>query len=259
MTLEMLGVTAVPLPCSAAAGFVPDVETARGLITPRTRAIVLITPNNPTGAVYDAETIAAFQRLAAASGIHLVVDETYRDFLPARHSGTPHRLFAAAGWRDHVVHLYSFSKSYAVPGHRIGAVAAGPRLLAQLTKVMDSLQICAPRTGQIAIAGTLPALAEARGRMRATFNARAEVFSAEIAAVDGWSIGSIGAYFAYVRHPFNAPGEEVAQGLARQQGVLCLPGAFFGPGQDQYLRMAFANVGEDRLRGISRRLAAFRA
>lgn len=259
MTLDMLGVTAVPLPCSAAAGFVPDVETARGLITPRTRAIVLITPNNPTGAVYDAETIAAFQRLAAAGGIHLVVDETYRDFLPARHSGTPHRLFAAAGWRDHVVHLYSFSKSYAVPGHRIGAVAAGPRLLAQLTKVMDSLQICAPRTGQIAIAGTMPALAEARGRMRATFNARAEVFSAEIAAVDGWSIGSIGAYFAYVRHPFDAPGEEVAQGLARQQGVLCLPGAFFGPGQDQYLRMAFANVGEDRLRGISRRLAAFRA
>ncbi|MFX8477620.1 hypothetical protein ABTL82_19225, partial [Acinetobacter baumannii] len=81
--------------------------------------------------------------------------------------------------------------------------------------------------------------------MRATFNARAEVFSAEIAAVDGWSIGSIGAYFAYVRHPFDAPGEAVAQALARQQGILCLPGAFFGPGQDRYLRMAFANVGED--------------
>jgi aspartate/methionine/tyrosine aminotransferase len=257
MTLDMLGITAVPLPAAPEQGFVPDVAIARGLITPRTRAIVLITPNNPTGAVYDAATVAAFHALAAERGLYLVVDETYRDFLPAHCTGAAHGLFADAAWRDHVIHLYSFSKSFAVPGHRIGAVAAGPQVLAQLTKVMDSLQICAPRTGQIALGRTMPALDGARAGMRETFNRRAEVFAAEIAEVEGWAIGSIGAYFAYVRHPFNRPGEAVAEALARQQGVLCLPGSFFGPGQDQYLRMAFANVAEDRLQGISRRLGAF--
>ena len=93
--------------------------------------------------------------------------------------------------------------------------------------------------------------------MRTTFSRRADVFSAEIAAAAGWSIGSIGAYFAYVRHPFDRPGEAIAQALAQQAGILCLPGAFFGPGQDAYLRMAFANVGDDRLHGLSRRLNAF--
>jgi len=257
MTLDMLGVVAVPLACSAEDGFVPRVAAAQALITPRTRAIVLVTPNNPTGAVYDGATIAAFQRLAASGGLHLVVDETYRDFLPLRHQGPAHGLFADPDWRRHVIHLYSFSKSFAVPGHRVGAVAAGPHVLAQLTKVMDSLQICAPRTGQIAIARTMTALAPARQALRTTFSRRADVFSAEIAAAAGWSIGSIGAYFAYVRHPFDRPGEAIAQALAQQAGILCLPGAFFGPGQDAYLRMAFANVGDDRLHGLSRRLNAF--
>lgn len=257
MTLDMLGISAVPLACSPENGFVPDVETARALITPRTRAIVLITPNNPTGAIYDGAIISAFHRLAAANGLHLVVDETYRDFLPARHAGAPHPLFADPAWRDHVIHLYSFSKSYAVPGHRIGAVAAGPHVLAELTKVMDSLQICAPRTGQIALARTMPALVPMRGGLRATFDRRAEVFTAEIAAAEDWALGSIGAFFAYIRHPFAMPGEQVAEALAQQMGILCLPGSFFGPGQDRYLRVAFANVGEDRLHGLSRRIAAF--
>lgn len=256
MTLDMLGVTPVPLPCAPENGFVPDVAAARALITPRTRAIVLVTPNNPTGAIYDGATIAAFHRLAAAHGLYLVVDETYRDFAT---DAAAHPLFADPAWRDHFIHLYSFSKSYAVPGHRLGAVAAGPQVLAQLTKVMDSLQICAPRTGQIAVAATMPALVPVRRALRGTFGRRAEVFSAEIAACKGWALGSIGAYFAYVRHPFALAGEAVAEALARQVGILSLPGSFFGPGQDRYLRMAFANVGEDRLHGLSRRLDAFTA
>ncbi|PZQ50681.1 MAG: aminotransferase [Rhodovulum sulfidophilum] len=255
MTLDMLGVTAVPLPCDAARGFVPDPETVRGLAGPRTRAIVLISPNNPTGAVYDEATIAAFHRVAAETGIRLVLDETYRDFLPAERAGPPHGLFARPDWRDHFIHLYSFSKSCAVPGHRLGAVVAGQAVLTQIVKVMDSLQICAARTGQIALAEHLPELGTARARLRETFNRRAHLFTAEIARAEGWEVASIGAYFAYIRHPFAVSGEEVARRLARRSGVLCLPGSFFGPGQDQYLRAAFANAEEDQLRGLARRLA----
>ena len=103
MTLKMLGIHAQPLPCSAAAGFVPDVAEAEALLTARTRAIVLVTPNNPTGAVYPPQAIAAFGALCAQRGIWLIIDETYRDFLPD-HVGQPHALFAS-DWRSHVIQL----------------------------------------------------------------------------------------------------------------------------------------------------------
>ena len=257
MTLDMLGIVAVPLPCEAQNGFVPDPAALRALITPRTRALTLITPNNPTGAVYDAATLEAFADIAAEAGIHLVVDETYRDFQPEAQSGPVHGLFERADWRDGFIHLYSFSKAYAVPGHRVGALVAGPQTILAITKAMDSLQICAPRTGQIAIANVVEAMLPVRQTMRALFNVRAEVFANEIAQSEGWELTSIGAYFAYLRHPFAMDGQGVAEALAKEGGILCLPGAFFGPDQDQFLRVAFANVEDERLVGLSARLNAF--
>ncbi|MCF3935676.1 aminotransferase [Acuticoccus sp. M5D2P5] len=259
MDCDMLGIRAVPLMCRAEDGFVPDIATARRLITARTRAIVLITPNNPTGAVYDPATIAAFGALAREAGVRLVLDETYRDFLPEGHDGPPHAAFDDADWRGRIVHLYSFSKSCAIPGHRTGAIVAGPDFTAEAVKVMDSLQICAPRVAQIALAETLAALSTPRRAMRADFNRRATLFAAEIAKSPGWEIASIGAYFAYVRHPFAANGAAVAETLASRLGLLYLPGSFFGPDQDDYLRIAFANVDEASLSFIAERLNAVAA
>ncbi len=91
MALDMLGIRAVPLPCMPDDGFVPDPACAARLVTPRSRAIVLVTPNNPTGAIYPPETIAAFADLAAARGLWLILDETYRDFLPSA-GQRPHEL-----------------------------------------------------------------------------------------------------------------------------------------------------------------------
>ena len=122
MWLEMLGVAPVYLPFRPERGGVPDPADARARITPRTRAIVLVTPNNPTGAIYPPETIHAFHRLARESGLALVLDETYRDFLPG--DGPPHGLFARTDWDGTLVHLYSFSKVYSLTGYRVGALVA---------------------------------------------------------------------------------------------------------------------------------------
>ena len=85
MSLDMLGIEPRPLPCRADAGFVPRVEDAEALIDDKVRAIVLVTPNNPTGAVYPAHVIESFAQLCRKRGIYLVIDETYRDFLPTGH------------------------------------------------------------------------------------------------------------------------------------------------------------------------------
>ena len=98
MWLGMLGVTVVPLEFRAEAGGVPDVAEAAAKITAKTRAIVLVSPNNPTGAIYPPEVIKQFFDLARERGIALMLDETYKDFLPT--DGAPHGLLQESGWRD---------------------------------------------------------------------------------------------------------------------------------------------------------------
>jgi len=243
MALDMLGIDAVPLPCRAERGFIPDPEEAGALLRPDVRAIALVTPNNPTGAIYPAETIAAFHALCAERGIPLIIDETYRDFLPLD-GGGPHSALSSPGWEETIVQLYSFSKSYCIPGHRVGAMVAGRHFIDGIGKILDTLQICAPRTAQLVLPSAISALAEWRAANQVEIAGRAAAFRAAMASLDGWALRSLGAYFGYVEHPFGAvPGEDVAERLAGRHGVLALPGSFFGPGQDRYLRVAFANVG----------------
>ncbi|MFL1461452.1 aminotransferase [Roseococcus sp. DSY-14] len=244
MALRMAGVTPVPLPCDPAAGFVPRVEDAP--ITPRTRAIVLVTPNNPTGATYPPATIAAFAALCDRHGIALVLDETYRDFLDTR----PHALFSEG---RRFVQLYSFSKAYCIPGHRLGAILADAAFQAQLAKALDTWQICPARPGQAALAWAIPALRDWRAGNRAVMAGRA---AAARAALAGFQMEALGAYFAYLRLPEGAPDAlAAAEFLAAEHGLMTLPGPFFGPGQQRHLRLAFANAEAARLAELPARLA----
>ncbi|AMJ60235.1 aminotransferase [Bosea sp. PAMC 26642] len=257
MTLTMLGIASRPLPCEPAAGFVPDVAQAEALIDARTRAIVLVTPNNPTGAVYPPETIAAFAALCARRKIWLVLDETYRDFLPEG-VARPHEVFAASRWQDSVIGLYSFSKAYAVPGWRLGAITVGEQIVEQIAKVLDCVQISPVRAGQAAITWGIDGIRDWREANRAEINARAALFREAMAPLNGWRVLAAGAYFAYVAHPFeDVSAADVVQRLVGERGVLALPGPYFGPGQERHLRIAIANVAADKIAGLGERLRGF--
>ncbi|HYG90207.1 MAG TPA: aminotransferase [Azospirillum sp.] len=256
MTLDMLGIEARPLPCRPERGLVPDPADAKRLIDERTKALVLITPNNPTGAITPPDTIAAFHDLCAGRGIHFLLDETYRDFPDS--DAAPHDLFRRPDWGRTLVHLYSFSKVFSLAGYRVGAIVAGPELLEQAAKVLDCLAICAPHVGQKAAIFGLENLNGWVAARRADIAARVVAFKGAMGdGRTGYEIASIGAYFAFVRHPFaGRPAMEVARELADRHNILCLPGPMFGPGQDAYLRFAFANVDAAMMPEIARRLAA---
>ena len=254
MSLDMLGIEPRPLPCRPENGFVPRIEDAEALIDGKVRAIVLVTPNNPTGAVYPAHVIEGSAELCAKRGIYLVIDETYRDFLP-QGMNRAHGLFTGEAWRRNVIQLYSFSKSYAIPGHRMGAVTADAALIGEIAKILDCIQICAPRTAQAVLPWAIWALREWREENRTEINRRAQVFRGALAPLPEWRIESVGAYFAYLRHPFaGAKAQAVAEKLATERGVLCLPGSYFGPGQEGHLRIAVANAGADVLTTLTERL-----
>lgn len=254
-TCQMLGITPRALPCAATTGFIPDPDHAEALIDAGTRAVVLITPNNPTGAVYPAKVIERFAALCRRRGVWLVLDETYRDFLPDGQD-RGHNLFADPGWAEGVIQLYSFSKAYCVPGHRLGAVVAGADLVQQFMKVLDCMHICPQRAGQAALRWAIDALPDWRDANRRTINARAAAMRRALDRAPGWRLDSLGAYFAYVRHPFpDVSSAAVAEALAVERGALCLPGSAFGPGQDRHIRIAFANTDTDAIPQVADRLA----
>ena len=260
MWLDMSGVTTVCLPTRA--GLIPDAEDAAALITPRTRAIVLVSPNNPAGVEYPAETLRAFYDLCKARGIALIVDETYRDF-DAR-SGAPHDLFTEADWDQTLIQLYSFSKAYRLTGHRVGAMVASPARLAEVEKFLDTVAICPNQIGQRAALWGMRNLGQwLAGERHEILDRRAAIVEGfPRLAAQGWTLLGCGAYFAYVEHPFPLASDALCKRLVAEAGILMLPGTMFQPegseaGKRQ-IRIAFANIDRDGIAEFFARLAKFK-
>ncbi|WP_283967818.1 aminotransferase [Tritonibacter sp. AK171] len=259
MWLNMQGVTTLPL--AVGAGMLPEVDKAEALITDRTRAIALVTPNNPCGVEYPAALLDAFYDLAQRYGLTLIVDETYRDF--DSRSGAPHGLFQRSDWHNTLVHLYSFSKAYRLTGHRVGAIAAAPARLLEMEKFLDTVTICPAQVGQIGAKWGIENLDQWLAGERAEILNRRAAIEAGFAPLSdkGWQLLGLGAYFAYVAHPFEQSSDEIAQRLLREAGMLLLPGTMFTPegapeGHRQF-RIAFANVDESGIHEMLSRLAKF--
>ena len=256
MWLTQTGIEVVPIPCGE--GMLPDLDAARARMSPRVRAIALVSPNNPTGAEYPAALVAGFARLARERGIALVLDETYRDF--DSRAGAPHGLFADPGWRETLVHLYSFSKAYRLTGHRVGAIVADPALLAQAETFLDTAAICAPLLGQKAALWGLENLGPWVAGERAEILRRRAAIAAGIARLPGWRLMGCGAYFAYVSHPSAEDAATLARRLVTEQSLLVLPGTMFGdpadPARARELRIAFANADTDGIAELIARLEA---
>ncbi|HEY2611262.1 MAG TPA: aminotransferase [Reyranella sp.] len=258
MWLRMQGIEPVSLDFRPGSGAIPAAQDAARLIGQKTRAIVLISPNNPTGAVYPPETIHAFYELARQRGIALILDETYKDFLPE--GERPHDLFSDPDWRGTLVHLYSFSKVFALTGYRVGGITAGAGLMAEIEKAMDCVSICPPRLGQEAALYGLQNLLPWARRNTEGLKARADLLGNGLQRSNRWRLISLGAYFAYVEHPFNGQrSTEVSKRLADEENLLTIPGGMFGAGQERFVRLAFANVADDKIPIVLERLERFGA
>jgi len=254
MWLGMLGLETRLIPAVAAGRTHPDPADAAPLIDGRTKAIVLCSPNNPTGAIYPPEVIQGFFELARRHGIALLIDETYKDF---REGPAPaHPIFATPGWDEAFVHLYSFSKVYAMTGYRVGAITASPRILAEIEKIMDCLAICTSHISQRAALYALASLDDWKRGKLAMMRGRLEALRRAFARPGlRYELVSSGALFAYVKHPFtDETARQVAMRLAGEHDLLCLPGSMFGPGQEQYLRIAFANAEATDMETLADRL-----
>jgi aspartate/methionine/tyrosine aminotransferase len=256
MWLDMSGVNSVPL--STGPDMIPLAADCARLITPRTKAIVLVTPNNPTGAEYPAQTLRDFALLAKRHNIALVIDETYRDF--DSRLGAPHDLFSDPDWAGFFVQLYSFSKAYHLTGHRVGAIVADTALLDQVEKYLDSVAICPNQLGQIAALWGMRNLSDWIADERAKILTRRTAIEVGFKGLNNWNLLGCGAYFAFVEHPFSVDSDVLAKSLVKDTSILLLPGTMFQPKKNlegtRQLRIAFANINKNEISVLFDRLAA---
>ena len=258
MWLDMAGVKSVAL--ATGGDLLPDPEAAAALITPRTRAIALVTPNNPAGVEYPASLLRAFFDLARARGIALITDETYRDF--HSRTGAPHDLFQDPDWAGTLIHLYSFSKAYRLTGHRVGAMIAGAPRLREVEKFLDTVTICPSQLGQHGALWGMENLGQWLAGERDEILARRAAIAKGMPRLEeqGWRLLGLGGYFAYLEHPYAESSADLAPALVREAGILCLPGTMFCPPEDEsgarQLRVAFANLDSAGILRLFDRLAA---
>ncbi len=254
MWLRMSGI--VPRYLEPGPDLVPVAADVGRLVTDRTRAIVLVTPGNPTGVTLTPHQLADFLEVARRHGVALVLDETYRSF---RGTDEPaHSLFADPQWTDTLISLHSFSKDLALPGYRVGAVAASRELQREVTKLLDCVAICAPRIGQEAVlAGLAAAAGWQAARAAELAGRRVELADVMARRPGGFELLGLGGFFGWVRHPFAGRStDEVARELALEHGVLVVPGTAFLPDDRATFRISVSNLDSAGIVEFAGRLAA---
>ena len=231
----------------------------RRAITPRTRAVVTVSPNNPTGAVYPEAALREVNDLCRERGVYHIHDEAYEYFLygGARHFSPGSMPGAGA----HTISLYSLSKAYGFASWRIGAMVIPERLLLPVRKIQDTILICAPVISQYAAIGALQAgAAYCREKLKAIVEFR-EIVQQELAALGDRCEVPIaeGAFYFLLRIHTDMEPMQLTERLIREHRVAVIPGNAFGLHQGCYLRVAYGALQrETAMQGIGRLVEGLR-
>ncbi|EMG38293.1 aspartate/tyrosine/aromatic aminotransferase [Desulfocurvibacter africanus PCS] len=217
-----------------------DAEAVRRAITPRTKAIVLCSPGNPTGTVFDEADMAAVCELAMAHDLLVISDETYDYVTYGRPMPTSPATYP--GMRERTVVINSFSKKYALTGWRVGYMAAAEQLMADLLKIHDASAICAPTPAQHAALAALSGPQDVVDEMRLALERRRDLCCRRLHELRDYFdyVAPGGAFYIMARYKFtHAPSMEVATRLIEEARVITIPGGSFGPGGEGHLRLSF--------------------
>ncbi len=243
MAITMANCRPVLVPTDA--NYQLDLAALRAAITPRTRAIVTVSPNNPSGAVYPAAVLREVNALCAERGLVHISDEAYECFT---YDGATH--FSAAslpGAAAHTISLYSLSKAFGFASWRIGWMVFPEKLEPALRKIQDTLIICPPVISQHAAVGALDAragggLAYVREKLRSIAEVRALV-QRELAALVRDGVCEVppaqGAFYFLLRVNSPHPPLELAEKLIREHRIAVIPGSAFGFERGCHLRVAY--------------------
>jgi aspartate/methionine/tyrosine aminotransferase len=238
-------------------GWAVDVEALEALVTAKTRAILLVSPSNPTGTVFARSDLLRVGAIARRRGLLVILDDPYSHFLFDQDSRY-FNLAADPAFADCVAYLFTFSKCHAMSGWRLGYAIVPAELKRQMLKIHDATLICAPRPSQIAGLAALRGSPEHLARFAAILGARRDLICQRLDRVRHVFsyVRPDGAYYVFPRIEItHSDSTSFAIDLLQQAKVCVTPGSAFGPAGEHHVRLAFC-VSEDEINTAFDRIEA---
>ncbi|HWP52265.1 MAG TPA: pyridoxal phosphate-dependent aminotransferase [Clostridia bacterium] len=249
---RLLGATPVSYALREESDYQIDLDEVLTKISDKTKALVLVTPNNPTGGVLSEQTLRGLAEIAVEKDILVIADEIYERLIydEAKHIS----IASLPGMKERTFTLNGLSKAFSMTGWRIGYVAAPEEYITALNKIHQHNTTCAPSFVQKASIVALRDEQHEVADMVKEYQRRRDCAVAAINAIPGLScLCPKGAFYIFINiKSLKRPSAEVAQQLLEQAKIALVPGDVFGSGGEGYLRMSFANSYENIIEGCKR-------
>ncbi|MDR3562267.1 MAG: pyridoxal phosphate-dependent aminotransferase [Negativicutes bacterium] len=247
--VDFLGAKSVPYTLWPDRGFLPDLAEMEGLITPSTKAIVINTPSNPTGAVFPQELLEGIYQLACKHDLYIISDEVYEDFV----FDCTHFSIKSIDVEERVLAIYGFSKSHAMTGWRLGYVIAPAEISAVISKLQELLVSCASSISQKAAVAALKGPYDPVVKMRDAYQLRRDIALDILRRYGLYEYTPDGAFYLMVNvSRLGSNSGEIAKQLLRETKVATAPGTAFGKSMLQHVRVSLAASEEDIRTGMER-------
>jgi len=270
-TIKLAEGVPVCVPTIEENGWIPDPEEVRAKVTSRTKAIMIPSPCNPTGAIYPKDTIEEIAELAMSHDLFVISDEIYEKIV---YEGSAHTSVASVeGMRDRTFLVNGFSKAYAMTGWRVGYVACSRTMMNELLKIHQYCAICAPAVSQRAAYAAITGPQDCVKEMVSEYDRRRRMMVAELNRTEGISCrmpqgtfytfpsikklmkekgAAVRNYLAKRGEVADSMSEQVMDFLFSSAHVVSVGGNFFGLGGEGYMRMSFATAYEEIVEAIQR-------
>lgn len=248
---NLLGAKAVTYGLTEETGFQMNLEEVKAKITPKTRAIVIITPNNPTGGVLSEDVLKELAEIAVSNDLMVISDEVYERLV---YDGAKHISIASlSSMKERTFTMNGMSKAYAMDGWRLGYVAAPEEYILAMNKFHQHNTTCAPNFVQVAAIAALNEEGDEVKEMVKEYQRRRDYAVKAINEIPGLHCECPkGAFYIFINcKSLNMKSADLSAYLLEEAKIALVPGDVFGPGGEGYLRMSFANSYENVVEGCA--------
>ncbi len=227
-----------------------NIDAIKQRITPKTKALVINTPSNPTGKVLRSGELSELYNLCKERGIFVITDEAYEDLV---YEGTHFSIGSLEPKPDIVVSIFSFSKSYSMTGWRAGYVVAGPKVIPLINKLLEHTMSCFSPFIEKACSYALNNCESSILEFRREYKERRDLLTEKINEIPELEAAPIeGAFYAFPKFKSNTNSMDFAKKLLLKQNAAVLPGIVFGPRGENHMRLSFSGSNEDIEEGMKR-------
>jgi Aspartate/tyrosine/aromatic aminotransferase len=252
------GGEAIGYPLRRVDGFKPNISEIEAMVTDRTKVIVVNTPSNPTGAVYDKDLLGELVELAVKKNLYIVSDEVYEKVVFDGHSHVS--TAALPGAFERTITVNSLSKTYAMTGWRVGYAAGPEKVVSAISALNSALNSCPSSVSQAAAIAAINGPQDVVGKMVEEYRDRRNYFIASLNEIPGVeALRPAGAFYAFADFSsIEKSSVKMNQRLLSEARVVGIPGSAFGNAGEGYIRFSFASSMEELKEAVNRMTVTFR-